>query len=317
MRQEAPPVRRRRARIAAQAALALLIVLGSSWALFRHTLYEPPAQKPRPHPRAEGAVVVAVSGEVLRLSPGKGPSALAVGQRLSPEDSVHTGYGAHTDLVLGARGRITVAEGTQLTVREVTRKLHRLKLSRGRIAVDYEADGERVLRVEGDDRAVAEAQAARFGMLSTGAAVAVATGTGAVRLSAHEHTVTVPAGAGAVALRGQPPSSAEPIPKSLLLRIAAAPAAPAEAVCADVRGAVPRGAEVSVDGAPVAVAADGSFHVRVPAAPRRKSVRLDIRDAAGRQARRTVPCEAPPAGDAPMHLQEDVAIDVGEEERPP
>ncbi|MGE5048171.1 MAG: FecR domain-containing protein, partial [Deltaproteobacteria bacterium] len=280
--------KRDRARTALQAAVVLLAGLGSSWVVFRHTLYELHAAAPQP----EGAVVVAVAGDVYRLSPGKHASSLAVGQRLLPDESVRTGHGAHTDLVLGGRSRIRVAEGTQLTVREITRKLHRFKLSRGRIAVDYEADGERILRVESEDRgAVAEAQAARFGMLSTGAAVAIATGSGAVRLSAHDRTVTVPAGAEALALHGQPPSSAEPIAKSLLLRIAGAPAAATEAaVCADVRGTASPGSEVTIDGAPAAVAADGSFHVRVPAAQGRKSVLLDIRDAAGRRAHRTVPC---------------------------
>jgi hypothetical protein len=155
-------------------------------------------------------------------------------------------------------------------------------------------------------------------MLSTGAAVAIAAGAGAVRLTAHERTVTVPAGAQAVALHGRPPSSAEPIAKTLLLRIAAAPAPVEAAVCAEVHGTAPAGAEVRVDGVPAAVAADGSFHVRVPAAPRRTSVRLDVRDAAGRQVHRSVPCApAAPAEDAPMHLQEDVAIHLDEDERPP
>jgi FecR-like protein len=306
---------RERTRTGVQAALVLLAVLGSSWVLFRHTLYELHAVEPG----AEGALVVAVRGDVFRLSPGKGASALAVGQRLLPEESVRTGHGAHMDLALGSRSRITVAERTQLTVREITGKAHRFRLSRGRIAVEYRADGERVLRVESEDGAVAEAQAARFGMLSTGAAVAIAAETGTVRVRAHGRTVTVHGGAQAVALHGQPPSSAEPIPKALLLRIAAAPAPIDAAVCADVSGTAPPGAEVTIDGAPDAAAADGSFHVRVPAAAERTSVRVAVRDAAGRRTSRSVPCgrlAAPArADDEPIRLQEDMAIQW--DERPP
>lgn len=308
-----------RARIASQAALVLLIVLGSSWVVFRHTVYELHAAAPRLHP--EGAMVVAVAGDVFRLSPRKGASALAVGQRLLPEESVRTARGAHVDLVVSGRSRITVTEGTQLTVRELTEKVHRFKLSRGRIAVDYEADGERILRIESQDGgAVAEAQAARFGMLSTGAAVAIAAETGAVRLSAHERTVTVTGGAQAVAPHGQPPSSAEPIAKKLLLRIAEAPPAPMEAgVCADVHGTAPPGVEVRVDGALVAVAADGAFRARVAASPERTSVRVAMRDAAGREIRRSLPCGKPVpaarADDEPIHLQEDMAIEWND--RPP
>jgi FecR-like protein len=304
---------RERARTGLQVMLVLVAVLGSSWVVFRHTVYELHANGSR-HPQPEGAMVVAVTGEVFRLSPGKGASALAVGQRLLPEESVRTARGAHTDLMVGDRSRLTVAEGTQLTVRQLTEKMHRFKLSRGRIAVDYQADGERVLRVEGQGGAVAEAQAARFGMLSTGAAVAIAAETGTVRLTAQEHTVAVSAGTQAVALHGQPPSSAEPIARTLLLKIAAAPPAPIDAeLCADVRGRAPTGAEVMVEGAPVGLAADGSFHVRVPNTPGRRSVRLVVRDAAGTEARRSVPCGKPapaaPIEDAPMNLQEGVAID--------
>ena len=302
---------RERARTGLQVCLVLVTVLGSSWVVFQRTVYEVDGKGSR---QPEGAVVVAVAGEVFRLSPGKGASALAVGQRLLPEDSVRTARGAHTDLVVGDRSRLTVAEGTQLTVRQLTGKVHRFKLSRGRIAVDYQADGGRVLRVESQGGAVAEAQAARFGMLSTGAAVAIAAETGTVRLSAHEHTVAVSAGTQAVALHGQPPSSAEPIARTLLLKIAAAPPAPIEAeLCADVHGTAPAGAEVMVEGAAVGLAAGGAFHVRVPNASGRTSVRVVIRDAAGREVRRSIPCDksapAAPMEEAPMNLQEGVAID--------
>ena len=83
-----------------------------------------------------------------------------------------------------------------------------------------------------------------------------------------------------------------------------------------MRGTAPAGAEVSVDGAPAAVAADGSFHVQVPAAARRASVRVAIRDAAGRQAQRSLPCgrlvPAAGASDESIHLQEDLPIEWDE-----
>lgn len=287
--------RPRRTRVALEAALVVLAVLASSWVVFQHTLYELEAAR-APDPRPEAAVVVAVTGDVFRLSPGRGASALAVGQRLLPEDSVRTGRGAHTDLVVGGRSRVTVAEASQLTVRELSGKLHRFRLSRGQIGVDYPADGGRILRVEGEDGAEAETQAARFGMLSTGAAVAIATETGAVRLRAHGHAVAVRAGAQAVALHGQPPSSAEPIPRTLLLKIAAARPPVAASTCAEVRGEAPPGSEVTVDGAPVPVAREGTFRARLPPSQQRTSVRVAVRDAAGRESVRVVPC----AVDFPM-----------------
>ena len=289
---------RGRTRTIVEAAAVLTVLLGSAWLVFRGTLYRSPAGAAPAHAaedaKVDEAIVVAVAGDVVRLSPTGGTSALAVGQRLRADDSVRTGRGGHTDLQLGTRSRLTIAEGTQLTVREITEKVHRFKLTRGRIAVDYQADGARLLRIESaDGGAVAETQGARFGVLSTGTAVAIATETGAVNLSSHGKTIEVRAGTQSIAVGGKPPSGAEPIPARLLLKVAdAAAAQEREGLCAEVEGTAPYGAEILVDGAPAAVAEDGRFRVRVPAAPDKTSVVVSIRDAGGRETTKTVPCGA-------------------------
>jgi hypothetical protein len=294
-----PDVRRsRRIRGAVEIAAALAVLLAGAWFLFRGAVYRAPpasAAQMRDEPRADEAIVVAVAGDVVRLSPSGGTSALAVGQRLRAEDSVRTGRGAHTDLQIGARSRLTIAEATQLTVREITEKVHRFKLTRGRIAVDYQRDGARLLRIESaDGEAVAETQGARFGVLSTGSAVAIATETGAVHLTAKQTTVEVSAGKQAVAEEGKAPSAPEPIPAKLLLKVAdaAPPQEREEQLCAEVAGTAPVGAEVLVDGTSAAIADDGRFRVRVPAARGKTGVQIAIRDASGRETSRTVPCGA-------------------------
>jgi len=284
------------ARTVVEASALLAAMLALSWLVFRHTLYTPapgPMAKAE-QARADEAIVVAVVGEVVRLSPGAQPSALVAGQRLLPEDSLRTGRGARTDLVMGAGSRLTVAEGTQLTVREITEKVHRFKLARGRVAVDYAERGGRVLRIESDSGgAVAETEGARFGMLSTGATVAIATESGAVRLTAQGARAIVPAGYQATAQVGQAPSAAEPIPARLLLKIAEAPQTHAvEGFCAEVSGTAPRGAEATVDGVRAEVAEDGRFHVRVPRAAGKTSFQVAIRDASGRSTARKLPCAA-------------------------
>src|SRR2546430_924358 len=134
----------------------------------RGTLYRPSGGAAQAHagedPKVDEAIVVAVAGDVVRLSPPGGTSALAVGQRLRADDSVRTGRGGRTDLQLGARSRLTIAEGTQLMVREITEKLHRFRLARGRIGGGYQADGVRLLRIESADRGpVAANHGGRFG----------------------------------------------------------------------------------------------------------------------------------------------------------
>src|SRR5205823_11702939 len=280
--------RRGPVRTIVEAAAVLAVLLGSAWVVFRGTLYRPPAGAALAHaaedPKVDEAIVVAVAGDVVRLSPTGGTSALAVGQRLRADDSVRTGRGGRTDLQLGARSRLTIAEGTQLTVREITEKVHRFKLTRGRIAVDYQADGARLLRIESaEGGAVAETKGARFGVLSTGTAVAIATETGAVNLTAERKTVEVRAGTQSVATAGKAPSGAEPIPAKLLLKVAdAAPAQEGgEQLCAEVSGPAPGGSEVLVDGAPAATAEDRRFRVRVPAAPDKTTVLVPTRHASG------------------------------------
>ena len=289
--------RRGRTRMLLEAGAVAAALLIGGWLLFRATIYRPAPAAASAHsledPKIEEAIVVAVIGDVVRLSPNGGTSAVAAGQRLRAEDSVRTGRGGRTDLQLGARSRITVGESTQLTVREITEKVHRFKLTRGRIAVDYQADGARLLRIESaDGAAVAETQGARFGVLSTGTAVAIATETGAVNLISQQKTVEVAAGTQAVAMTGKPPSSAEPIPARLLLKVAdAAPAQDREEkLCAEVEGTAPAGSEVLVDGTPAAIAEDGQFRVRVPADAGKTSVLVAIRDASGRETTRAIPC---------------------------
>jgi len=302
--------RRARTRMLLEAGTVAAVLLTGAWLVFRGTLYRPAPPPPAAHVAEEAkvdeAIVVAVVGDVVRLSPNGGTSALAAGQRLRADDSVRTGRGGRTDLQLGARSRITVAEGTQLMVREITEKLHRFRLTRGRIAVDYQADGVRLLRIESaDGGAVAETQGARFGVLSTGTAVAIATATGEVNLTSQHKTVEVRAGTQSFAPAGKPPSGAEPIPAKLLLKVAdAAAVQDRESLCAEVEGTAPASAEVLVDGAPAAVAEDGRFRVRVPAAADKKDVTVAIRDAGGRETIRTVPC----GGTANIPPIKDIAI---------
>src|SRR5947207_2240389 len=83
----------------------------------------------------------------------------------------------------------------------------------------------------------------------------------------------VAAGTQSFAPAGKPPSGAEPIPAKLLLKVAdAAAVQDRESLCAEVEGTAPASAEVLVDGAPAAVAEDGRFRVRVPAAADKKVV---------------------------------------------
>jgi signal transduction histidine kinase len=292
---EPSPLRRRtgagRALAAAAFAAAVAVTVAGGWTAFRGwvrgsdpTLGAPAAQPP-------AVTVASLEGRIERRS-GQGPwSAVEAGERLHPDDTIRTGEGSSASVVIGGSSRIAVADRTQLTVREITSAVQRLRLARGRIAVDHQPDGERVLVVEGErGDAVARTLAARFSVLATGTALGVATESGVVRLRSGGADVPVVAGERSVAIQGLAPSPAAPVARDVLLRVAAAAAAPDARSCAVVEGKADPGAEVSVDGIPVALEPDGSFHVRAPRSGDRPYARVVTREVDGRTVERRVAC---------------------------
>ena len=273
------------------------VLAGAGW-VFSRAVYRAPPELRAGIPKAastavDEAIVEAVSGPVQRSTSQGDWSALLAGEHLRADDSLRTGKGARTDLRIGDRARLTVTESSQLTIREITDKVHEFQLARGRVKADYEPDAQRLLRIESSS-GVVESRGARFSVLSTGTAVAIATEAGAVTLRAQDGSVEVHEGRQAVAVQGGPPSASEPIPASLLLKVANAAAA-TDGLCATVEGVAPPGAEVTVDGAAAAVLPDGRFRVPVARTSDRREVLVALRDAAGREEMRKVRCVDPPA----------------------
>ena len=288
--------RRSTSRLALDSAAVLCAVLAGSWWIFAHAVYRAPPERGALSRTASAvvdeAIVEAVSGSVQRSTSQGDWAALVAGEHLRADDSLRTGKGATTDLRIGDRARLTVTESSQLTIREISRRVHRFQLARGRLKADYKPDAERMLRIESSG-GVVESHGARFSILSTGTAVAIATDAGAVTLRAQEGSVEVREGQQAVAMQGSPPSASEPIPASVLLKVANAAVA-TDGLCATVEGDAPPGAEVTVDGAAAALGADGHFRVPVPRAGERREVLVALRDAAGREETRKVRCVDPP-----------------------
>ena len=132
--------RQRTGRLAAEVAVALIVVLAAAWWVFQRSMYRAPlelrsAAAAHVSQAIDEAIVEAVSGSVQRSTQKGSWAALVAGEHLRADDSLRTGKGAHTDLRNGDRARLTVTESSQLTIREITQKLHRFKLARGRVAV--------------------------------------------------------------------------------------------------------------------------------------------------------------------------------------
>src|SRR2546423_13560050 len=84
--------RRARTRMLLEAGTVAAVLLTGAWLVFRGTLYRPAPPPPAAHVAEEAkvdeAIVVAVVGDVVRLSPNGGTSALAGGPRLRAGASV-------------------------------------------------------------------------------------------------------------------------------------------------------------------------------------------------------------------------------------
>jgi len=294
-----------RHRLPWQMAGLVAAVLLLALVVFRAAVYEPlrpravlpdaPASAPREKPAAQ-AMVLSVRGEVERGKTGGAWSAVQPGQKVQPDELLRTGAHGATDLTIDGKSRVSLAESSEVSIRELTGTVHRFRLTRGRMSADYDADGERVMRVENEaGDAVAEAKSARFSVLSTGSGIAVATASGGVDLTARKLTVRVGAGQQSFAPRGDAPSAPTTVPTAVLLKVGNSLAGESETLCAEVDGMASPGSEVTVDGTPIAVAPDGSFHQVVPRRSGEHSVRVDIRDPSGREKTGTVPCSPTPA----------------------
>jgi hypothetical protein len=254
------------------------------------------AERPGPEPDARveppppPVRIVDVLGRVERRTKDQ-PWALAhKGETLGIEDALRTGKRGSADLQIGDRSKVTVTRSTEVTVKEITKTLHRFRLERGRLSVDYQRDGSRVLRIESSSEAIAQTQEGRFSVLRTPKAISVATETGVVDLSAHGRTVKVQPGEQATAQDGAQPSPAMAIPKRVLMRIAGVGRAPekVEQRFTDVKGETQPGNLVFVRGRAVPVDEKGRFVLRVPLAPGENKVHVEIEDPKGRRRARVL-----------------------------
>lgn len=287
-----PPRYRLPAQVAGFLSVGVLIAL----AVFRLALFEAPRPTPTPAPAAPvseplKAVVVSVEGEVEHGRQGGGWSPLAPGETVQTNDVVRTGAHGRTDLRIDDRSHLTIDASSEVSVRELTGLVHRFRLTRGRMAADYDREGQRVLRVEdAAGESSAETRGARFSVLSTGTTIAVASSSGQVVLSSSGGSVTVGGGETSVVVRGRAPSLPARIPAAVLLKVANAISAASASLCAEVRGEAAPGSEVRIDGAPAALDGAGGFHQRVPRSPGKRETVVEIVDPAGRRSARRVRC---------------------------
>jgi len=237
------------------------------------------------------AIVIGVVGMVERTE-GEDWVEVRVGDVLGLDDSIRTGVGSRADLQVGDEAsRLSIPERSEVRLGAVSRAAHAIRLARGRVDVDYRGQGERVLRLQSGEGALAETREARFTMLRSGAMVAVATHVGSVRLSAAGGSVEIGAGHQSVVFDGAQPLAAEPIPLEVLLKVAAQASA-RESVCVSLSGQVRPGTEVFVEEEPAEVSQEGRFRMDVPRREGRSRVKVLAREPGGATRETLMACRA-------------------------
>lgn len=289
-----------RTRPAALAAATLAIVVTATAGAIAWRLRPPePDAPPPPAAARQDATVVSADAGVERTVPDGWTRARA-GDVLRVTDSIRTSAGSTAEVALGRDSRVTLQERSAVTVRELNAAVHRVGVLRGRIGVDHRPDGTRVLRVEDQSGAVVATGAGRFGVVASGDALAVASAEGQLTVESGGATVHVPAGEETVAWRGLAPLPPRPIPRDVVLRVARVLEERRSSLCAVLQ--VDVASELTVNGAPVPIPADGGVPIRLAGRERSRGAEVVVRHASGIVERRSVRCQEGKEGEV-SHLE--------------
>lgn len=253
--------------------VAILAIIPLAWWLF---LREPPPPPlpPKPPPVAKVDAgpqqrelkLTEVNGTVeVRRGLDGGWEPAAEGTKLSPSDGVRTTNGSYAVLVGDEYWEVRMESGTEVGIGELSESISRLLLERGMARAQVKGNGRHTFEVRAAaSDAVASTDAGVFTMATNGlGTVAVGAESGEVVFAGGGRVVIVKAGQQSLMKPGQAPSEPEPIPSSLLLKVALPMRATLNTPKVVVKGSAQPGAMVEVQGAVVQVDAEGRFESTV------------------------------------------------------
>ena len=252
--------------------LAIAALIPLAWFLFLREPPPPPPEKPviaervdaGPAPRELKLAEVSGTVEVRRGLDG-GWVAAAPGGRLSPSDGVRTANGSYAVLVGDEYWEVKMEPGTEVGIGELSESISRLLLERGMARAQVKGNGRHTFEVRAaKSDAVASTDGGTFTMATNGAGtVAVGAESGEVVFAGGGRVVVVRAGQQSLMKPGQGPSAPEPIPSSLLLKVALPARQTLNTPKVVVKGAAQPGALVEVQGAVVHTDEKGQFSTTV------------------------------------------------------
>lgn len=215
---------------------------------------------------------------------------VAGGDELAQDDRLRTGAGGQAILEVGDSATVTVAEGSQVAVAEISRETSRVRLEGGRLRAKVKGGTEgSALTVEFKDTDT-KVEATAGADFSAGTAgngqVSVAATEGRIMLIARAGKERVELGAGELAT-SKPGVAVEKgrIPTALLLKVGKAPPRATRTRETLVAGQATPGSIVSVNGVKTVVGADGKFSTKVPLSEGKNKLVVSASDLAGRSQR--------------------------------
>jgi len=229
--------------------------------------------------------------------------AVKAGDYLATNDQIRTATGGSAELELGGEALVTIAERSELTLREISATVSAVRLGGGRVAARATRTSPRIRIATRSGEASAEAIEGTFAAISSGGDdLTIASTTGTVTLEAQGRRVDLAAGKRSTVHPGLGPTAPAPIPGSLFLKVK--PVAGGDRTTI-VRGETVAGAVVSINGVRTAPDPRGRFDVSVGATEGANVIIVQVEDASGRQQRKVLrrpgdttapPAAAPAAG---------------------
>jgi len=275
----------------AAALVAIAIVVGTGYLVRDHLFAATPSRPPAiavvvttavdaAVPERQTSVVVDLDGRVEKRA-GTTWLPVAIGDELSPQDSIRTGEDAHAHIKTGAQ-LVELGDRSEVTVGEISATVSQFLLSEGRVTANTGPTRGHTIRIE-TRGTVAETDAGTFAVASAGD-VAVAAERGNVTVTAQHESIQVHAGEQTIVATGAAPSAPTRIPASLFLKVSAG----GRDAIALLHGETEPGAIVSINGVRSLANAKGGFDSNVALTAGDNVIVVSVQDATGRSKQQVI-----------------------------
>jgi hypothetical protein len=244
------------------------------------------AQSPEPlaPPPPQSLLVKSVQGLVERSSVAKDLwTPVLPGNELFADERIRTDRNASVKLQADDKSRIELDGQSEISIQEITDTVHRIRLELGKLDVDYQPSESRQLKITtAKDAGKAETRAGRFVIQNTDGKLSVATEKGEVSLSGASNTVRVGPGKLSYIMDGGNPTKPEPIPLSVMLRVANPQKTRQTDRSTVIKGKTDVSATVHINDQVAEVDQNGRFQLTLPLEQGRNKIQVVATTAYGR-----------------------------------